>query len=59
MKEYKSIRTEAGQFPKVATDEAITGDWRVLTVLPAKYVPFIGTSGLDLTEIVVIFERGN
>jgi hypothetical protein len=37
MKEYKSIRTEAGQFPKVATDEATTGDWRVLTVCVANY----------------------
>jgi hypothetical protein len=45
-------------FSTVANDEA-KNDWRVIEVLPAQNLPVTGTSGLELTEIVIIFERGN
>ena len=56
MKEYQSIRTRVIEFPERANDEA-KNDWKVLSVLPAQYVPVNGTTGLELTEIVILFER--
>ena len=58
MKEYKSVRTQAVQLQVVANGHA-QEDWRVLAVLPAQYMPAVGTSGLELAEVVIIFERGS
>lgn len=57
MKEYESVRTQAAQLQTVANGHAMN-DWRVLAVLPAQYMPAVGASGLELTEVVIIFERG-
>ena len=57
MKEYKSIKVEVSELSGVANHEA-QDDWRVLTILPLRYLPALGTSGLELTEVTVVFERG-
>jgi hypothetical protein len=58
IKEYKSIRTQTPELPIVANVQA-QDDWRVLTVLPIKFSSVTAPSGLELTEIVILFERGN
>jgi hypothetical protein len=41
-----------------ATQEA-QGDWQVLSVVPHRMLPAFGNSGLELTEVLIVFERGN
>jgi hypothetical protein len=58
MREYKSVRTQPDKIDTVANLEA-QQDWRLCAVLPFRYLPtpVIGTPGLELSELVVIFER--
>jgi hypothetical protein len=56
MREYKSVRTKAPLLSEVANEQA-KDDWHVLTVLPAQYLSVTGTSGLEIIEIVILFQR--
>jgi len=58
MKEYKSIRTQTAELPIIANGQA-PDDWRVPTVLPVRFSSVTAPSGLEVTEIVILFERGN
>ena len=57
MTEYKSVRTQPDKIETVANAEA-QQDWRVCAVLPFRYLPASGGAGSELTELVLIFERG-
>jgi len=57
MREYKSVKTQPDNIETVANVQA-QEDWRICAAMPFKYLPAVGTSGLELTELVVIFERG-
>ena len=57
MREYKSVKTQPDNIETVANAQA-QEDWRICAVMPFRYLPAVGTSGLELTELVVIFERG-
>jgi hypothetical protein len=56
MREYKSVRTQPDNIETVANAQA-QEDWRICAVMPFRYVPAVGTSGSEVTELVVIFER--
>jgi hypothetical protein len=57
MKEYKSAKIAVDEFDQSVNAEAAQ-DWRVLSVVPSRYLPAMSASGLQLTEVTVIFERG-
>ena len=56
MREYKSVRTQPDNIETVANDQEHE-DWRICAVMPFRYLPAVGTSGSEVTELVVIFER--
>jgi hypothetical protein len=56
MREYKSVRTQPDNIETVANAQA-QEDWRICAVMPFRYLPAAGTSGSEVTELVVIFER--
>jgi hypothetical protein len=56
MKEYESIATQAVNLPNIANDK-VKDDWRVICVLPDRYLPENAANGRKLADIVIIFER--
>ena len=56
MREYKSVRTQPDNIETVANAQA-QEDWRICAVMPFRYLPAVGTSGSEVSELVVIFER--
>jgi len=56
MREYKSVRTQPDNIETVANAQA-QEDWRICAVMPFRYLPAVGTSGSEVTELMVIFER--
>ena len=57
MREYKSVNIKPDNIETVANTQA-QEDWRICAVIPFRYLPAVGTSGLEVTELMVIFERG-
>jgi hypothetical protein len=57
MREYKSVKTQLDNLETVANVQA-QEDWRICAVMLFRYLLAVGTSGLELTELVVIFECG-
>ena len=57
MREYKSVKTQPDNIETIANAQA-QEDWRICAVMPFRYLSVVGTSGLELAELVVIFERG-
>jgi hypothetical protein len=58
VKEYQTKHVPIADVAATATQEA-QGDWQVLSVVPHRMLPALGNSGLELTEVLIVFERGN
>jgi hypothetical protein len=58
MKEYKIENAAFKDIATVANQEA-KDNWRVSAVLPHRLLPAMGALGLELAEVVILFERGS
>jgi hypothetical protein len=58
MKEYQSAATETVGFPNIANQMAKDG-WRVVSVIPHRYLPPKWRRHTKLADIVIFFERNS